>query len=151
MCNNTIPESDILKRKGGNLVIWSGAEVAPTLSVRLPMSAESQEGATRQINTEDFARYQKNSLEKANRMSARFSSGHNDFSSWQTRVFDAGKYGGAVKGDQTSITVFISFSGFAEHDDEYFCIALSIRLGFLSKEDAVKIMKFSKNPWLKIF
>ena len=81
-----------------------------------------------------------NSREKAERLSQY----KEHRSSWQSRVFEEKKYGGAVKTNDGEV---LSLSGFTEFGDAAFCLVTLIMRDWMTLEEAEEIIKISGNDF----
>lgn len=74
------------------------------------------------------------------------------FSSWQSRDFDAERFGGAITTPSVSLMpaicrdLILSASGLPEHGDEAFDLTLGVCFNLLNIGDVDQIITVSKNP-----
>lgn len=95
------------------------------------------------INDERFIGWEKNSREKASRLS-RMTADHHHVSSWQSRDFDNKKYGGAIVAGEW----VLSFSGLPEFGDERLMIKLARSYEEISDSEVDEICRISGNDWI---
>jgi hypothetical protein len=144
------PEGDIETRFGGNLVFWHTEQESPIFSARIHIPDSKGKSEVSR-----FESFYTNSMEKACRLSKQNAATSKVseppyISAWQSRDFNAKKYGGGIL-TQGKTQVAIAFSGFCEHDDEYLVTELAYRLNLINFSYAHEIFEISKNPWAKLF
>lgn len=96
-----------------------------------------------QVSHEKADKYQCFSWEKGGRLRSHVTSEDKHLSSWQSRDPDRGYWGGAI----VTKKYIVSFSGLPELGDEAVSMIVAIRMYWMSKQEAERIARLSKNPF----